>query len=112
MAACLDAHPSLTVEVQLSDGYVDVVGEGFDIALRFGQIADSRLRVRRLGDFRLVVCAAPEYLERTGVPKTPDDLKAHNCLVMRFGANLDNLWRSGGGAGSAHCDPARRQDRL
>lgn len=97
IAACLDEHPALEVELQLSDGYVDVVGEGFDIAVRFGHIADSTLRARRLGDFRLVVCAAPGYLERHGTPTTPDDLKSHNCLLMRFGANLDNLWRFGEG---------------
>ena len=88
-------HPSITVELLLSDGYVDIVGEGFDIALRFGQITDSSLRVRNLGRPRRLVCAAPVYLEKHGIPKKPVDLKQHNCLVMRFGGNLDNVWRFG-----------------
>lgn len=91
----LSEHPTITVELMLSDGYVDIVGEGFDIALRFGPVTDSSLRVRSLGRKRRVVCAAPTYLENHGTPKKPVDLKDHNCLVMRFGAHLDNVWRFG-----------------
>jgi DNA-binding transcriptional LysR family regulator len=91
----LAAHPAITVELSLSDGYVDVVGQGFDIALRFGAVMDSSLRVRTLKPRRRVVCAAPAYLERHGTPTQPADLQEHNCLVMRFGAHLDNLWRFG-----------------
>ncbi|MBA3032311.1 MAG: LysR family transcriptional regulator [Gammaproteobacteria bacterium] len=91
----LSAHPAISVELLLSDGFVDIVGEGFDIALRFGPITDSSLRVRSLGLRRRVLCAAPSYLEKHGAPKKPVDLKQHNCLVMRFGANLDNVWRFG-----------------
>lgn len=91
----LSQHPDISVELLLSDGYVDVVGQGFDIALRFGRVTDSSLRVRSLGQQRRVVCAAPGYLEIHGTPKKPVDLKGHNCLVMRFGANLDNVWRFG-----------------
>jgi DNA-binding transcriptional LysR family regulator len=94
----LAEHPAISVELLLSDGYVDIVGQGFDIALRFGPVIDSSLRVRSLGQKRRVVCAAPSYLENHGTPKKPVDLKAHNCLVMRFGANLDNVWRLGPGA--------------
>ena len=79
----------------LSDGFVDIVGQGFDIALRFGQVSDSSLRVRSLGQKRRILCASPSYLEKHGVPSQPADLKSHNCLVMRFGANLDNVWRFG-----------------
>lgn len=91
----LATHPAITVELSLSDGYVDVVGQGFDIALRFGAVMDSSLRVRTLKPRRRVVCAAPAYLERHGTPTQPADLQEHNCLVMRFGAHLDNLWRFG-----------------
>ena len=86
-------HPAISVELLLSDGFVDIVGQGVDIAVRFGVITDSSLRVRSLGQKRRVVCAAPAYLEAYGVPQTPEDLKNHNCLLMRFGQNLDNLWR-------------------
>mgnify|MGYP003663467571 CR=1 FL=1 len=88
-------HPAISVELMLSDGYVDMIGQGFDIALRFGTVTDSSLRVRSLGQKRRIVCAAPSYLAKHGIPKKPADLKDHNCLVMRFGANLDNIWRFG-----------------
>ncbi|MFL9991902.1 LysR family transcriptional regulator [Paraburkholderia sediminicola] len=91
----LSEHPAISIELVLSDGYVDIVGDGFDIALRFGPITDSSLRVRSLGQKRRLVCAAPTYLERHGIPRKPVDLKYHNCLVMRFGAHLDNVWRFG-----------------
>lgn len=91
----LAAHPAITVELLLSDGYVDVVGQGFDLAVRFGSITDSSLRIRSLGLKRRVVCAAPAYLASHGTPQKPDDLHGHNCLLMRFGGNLDNLWRFG-----------------
>ncbi|CAN5276952.1 LysR family transcriptional regulator [soil metagenome] len=91
----LSAHPAISVELLLSDGYVDIVGQGFDMALRFGTVTDSSLRVRSLGLRQRVLCAAPRYLETHGAPKKPVDLKNHNCLVMRFGLNLDNVWRFG-----------------
>lgn len=91
----LSDNPAISVEIFLSDGYVDLVGEGIDIAVRFGPVVDSTLRVRSLGMKRRLVCAAPGYLKKFGTPEIPDDLKSHNCLVMRFGAFLDNVWRLG-----------------
>lgn len=91
----LAKHPSISVELLLSDGYIDIVGQGFDMAVRFGAVTDSSLRVRSMGEWRRLVCAAPGYLEKHGTPRTPADLKDHNCLVMRFGINLDNVWRLG-----------------
>ena len=88
-------NPAISIELLLSDGYVDVVGQGIDIAVRYGQITDSTLRVRSLGQTRRILCASPDYIERCGMPKTPDDLIHHNCLVMRFGTNLDNVWPLG-----------------
>ncbi|WP_340160727.1 LysR family transcriptional regulator [uncultured Hoeflea sp.] len=97
----LAQHPSISVELMLSDGYIDIVGQGFDIAVRFGAVTDSSLRIRSLGLKRRLVCASPGYVEKHGEPGTPTDLKDHNCLVMRFGINLDNVWRFGS-------DPARQ----
>ncbi|MEH6832846.1 MAG: LysR family transcriptional regulator [Sulfitobacter sp.] len=90
-------HPAISIELLLSDGYVDIVGQGFDLALRFGAVTDSTLRTRNLGQFRRIVCAAPSYIAQHGAPKTPADLARHNCLIMRFGATLDNVWRFGSG---------------
>ena len=91
----LEQYPSISVELLLSDGYIDIVGQGFDMAVRFGAVTDSSLRIRSMGQWRRLVCAAPGYVERHGTPQTPADLKDHNCLVMRFGVNLDNVWRLG-----------------
>lgn len=91
----IEENPAVTVEFYLSDGYVDLVGEGIDIALRFGPVADSSLRAKSLGPKRRIVCAAPSYLEKHGVPRSPSDLQGHNCLVMRFGTQLDNVWKFG-----------------
>ncbi|PRY20403.1 LysR family transcriptional regulator [Aliiruegeria haliotis] len=91
-------HPAISVELSLFDGYVDIVGQGFDLALRFGSISDSSLRTRRIGSYRRIVCAAQSYLEQHGTPQTPADLTGHNCLIMRFGSSLDNVWRFGTGA--------------
>ncbi|MEM9582180.1 MAG: LysR family transcriptional regulator [Pseudomonadota bacterium] len=92
-----EENPAITFELALSDGYVDLVGQGFDLAVRFGNVTDSTLRVRNLGAFQRLVCAAPAYLEKHGTPQSPDDLISHNCLVMRFGETLDNVWEFGTG---------------
>ena len=88
----MDMHPQIAVEVILSDGYVDIVGQGLDLAIRFGALKDSGLMVRKLGDNRRIICAAPSYLEAYGMPRHPDDLLEHNCLVMAFGQNVDREW--------------------
>jgi len=106
----LAEHPGVRVELLLSDGYVDIVGEGIDIALRFGVMMDSTLRVKSLGPKRRILCAAPSYIDVHGAPKVPEDLKNHNCLVMRFGQNLDNLWHFG--KGSAKQNITVRGDRI
>lgn len=90
-------NPAVSIELSLSDGYVDLVGQGFDLAVRFGNVTDTSLRVRSLGHFQRRVCAAPVYLERHGAPQTPEDLANHNCLVMRFGGTLDNIWEFSAG---------------
>lgn len=95
----LDLHPGVSVELVLSDGYVDIVGQGIDLAVRLGDISDSTLRVRRLHPKRRILCAAPAYIAAHGAPKTPADLKNHNCVLMRFGGNLDNVWHLGTGGG-------------
>lgn len=92
-----EENPEIAIELSLSDGYIDLVGQGFDLAVRFGNVMDSTLRVRSLGSFQRLVCAAPGYLAKHGVPNSPEDLKKHNCLVMRFGQTLNSLWEFGEG---------------
>lgn len=79
----LAEYPDLRVEVDLSDGPVNLVEEGYDLALRVfpaGAVPDSSLVVRRLGTARAVLCGAPSYFQRRGVPQTLDDLVDHDCL--------------------------------
>jgi DNA-binding transcriptional LysR family regulator len=88
----MQTHPDICIELLLSDGYVDLAGQGIDLAVRFGQLKDSSLNAVRLASNRRVVCAAPSYLKLQGIPTIPKDLLAHNCLLMRFGMGIDREW--------------------
>src|SRR5882757_3547675 len=90
--AFLAEHPDVTIDLNLTDGYVDLVGQGQDLAIRYGELADSTMRVKRLGKNRRVVCASPEYLRNKGRPQHPDDLAHHECILMRFGPTIDRDW--------------------
>ncbi len=88
----LAAHPEVTIDLSLTDGFVDLVSQGFDFAVRYGTLADSTLRAKPIGSNRRVVCASAEYLARNGTPQHPDDLTRHDCIVMRFGTNIKRVW--------------------
>lgn len=74
------AHPQVMVEAEYADRFVDLIGEGFDAAIRIGELADNRLVARKLCDHLRILCASPEYLARHGAPVQPEDLSGHNCL--------------------------------
>jgi len=80
-----DHYPEITVDLSLADRYVNVVEEGFDLAIRIGELRDSSLIARRLTASRLTVCASPDYLRQHGKPVHPSDLTHHNCI---FDSNL------------------------
>lgn len=80
MAAFQRAYPELTVELGLNDRLVDLVEEGWDVAIRIGRLAASSLIARRLAPCRTMLCASPDYLAVRGVPKTVGDLRGHACL--------------------------------
>lgn len=86
-------HPEIKFDLTLDDGYADLAARGFDLGIRFGELADSTMRTRKLGDTRRLVCASPSYLEANGIPRHPDDLLLHNCILMRFGHGVDRHWR-------------------
>src|SRR6266478_5480444 len=90
--AFLAEHPEVTIDLNLTDGYVDLVGQGQDFAIRYGELADSTLRVKRLAENRRIVCASPAYLRNKGRPQHPDDLADHECILMRFGQTIDRDW--------------------
>ncbi len=74
-------YPKVQLALSLSDRTVNVVEEGYDLAIRIGELEDSSLAARKLAPNRRVVCASPEYLRRHGAPRTPEDLARHNCLT-------------------------------
>jgi LysR family transcriptional regulator for bpeEF and oprC len=76
----LERYPKITLELGCTDRAVDLVQEGVDCALRGGTLPDSRLSARRVGDLRFVLCAAPHYIERHGLPQTPEDLPRHQQI--------------------------------
>jgi DNA-binding transcriptional LysR family regulator len=76
----LIANPEVTIDLSLSNGYVDAIDEGFDIVFRIGELADSSLIARELAPYQLVLCAAPGYLEQHPPVTTPFDLSQHECL--------------------------------
>ncbi|MFO1352798.1 MAG: LysR family transcriptional regulator [Gammaproteobacteria bacterium] len=90
----LERYPEMQVDFSLSDQLVDLVEEGFDLAIRIADLKDSLLIARRLMDIRRVICASPAYLAKRGVPRHPDDLREHNCLTFRL-YTANNLWRPG-----------------
>lgn len=78
------SYPEIQLELDFTDRLVDVIDEGFDAVIRAGSARDSRLMARKLGTFRLLLVAAPGYLERRGSPRKPADLASHACLHHRF----------------------------
>lgn len=84
-------HPQVTLEVNLNDRVVDLVDEGFDLAIRIGQLSDSSLISRRLASTRLVLCASPRYLRRAGTPRMPQDLSGHAVLAYSLFSS-GTLW--------------------
>ena len=73
-------HPALKIELGLTDRVVDLIDGGWDLAIRIGRLSDSPLQARKLGECSEVVCAAPGYLDRRGVPRRVAELTQHNCL--------------------------------
>jgi DNA-binding transcriptional LysR family regulator len=77
-------YPAVELDLDFSDRLVDVIGDGFDAAVRTGTLVDSGLKRRRLGNFRRILVGAPQYFEQYGRPQHPADLQAHACLQYRF----------------------------
>ncbi len=82
MADFTSRFPAISVELMLSEHTVDLIEEGFDVAVRVGELPDSSLIARQLAPCRMVVCGAPSYFEKHGKPRTPADLTGHNCLTV------------------------------
>ncbi|PLO97681.1 LysR family transcriptional regulator, partial [Klebsiella pneumoniae] len=79
-------YPQVELDLDFSDRLVNLIDEGVDVAIRSGELADSRLIARKLGGFRFVLCASPAYLAEYGAPGSPAELAAHKCIFFRFPA--------------------------
>jgi DNA-binding transcriptional LysR family regulator len=94
----LAANPEVTLDLSLSNRYVDAIDEGFDIVFRIGELSDSSLIARALAPYQLVLCAAPAYLDAHAPIQTPHDLSSHNCLGFSY-TELRTHWTLDGPEG-------------
>ena len=92
LASFTARYPDVRLDIELSDRAVDLVDEGFDLAVRIGAIRNPNLVARRVGETRLVCCASPAYLAAHGTPATPADLARHACLTYEY-APVRSQWR-------------------
>lgn len=98
VAAFLELHPEVDIQLRLSDRNVNLIEEHVDVALRIGALPDSGLVATQLGAIRRVVCASPDYLERFGAPKSLDDLAIHRCISFD-GLDGASAWTFAGDGG-------------
>jgi DNA-binding transcriptional LysR family regulator len=77
-------YPDIELELSITDRIVDLVAGQADMTIRAGRIEDTSLTARKIADFKRTICAAPSYLARCGVPRTPADLAKHSCIAMAF----------------------------
>ena len=92
LPAFLAKYPDIELDIHMSDHFVDIIREGFDVAIRIGELEDSSLVARKLATENRVICAAPLYLEKAGIPRQLADLESHNCLT----AGAQDVWRLAG----------------
>lgn len=106
----LAQHQDLSISLNLSDRVVDLAGEGFDCAVRVGDLVDSSLVSMRLADNRRLCVATPAYLRRAGVPKAPAELARHQCLGLSSDASQTRGWAFMVGGELMHWRPSGRLD--
>lgn len=95
LATLAERHPRLEIDLSLSDRKVDLISEGFDVAIRLGTLADSSLVGRRIATVRSIVVASPDYLAEHGFPGRPEDLLQHQCIGYAGRAATDWTFRVG-----------------
>lgn len=94
----LAEFPDITADVSLEDRFVDIVAEGYDIAIRIGKLENSSVVAKRLASTDLYFCAAPAYLKKRGTPKHPEDITAHECIIDT-NVRTGEQWLFGAGEG-------------
>ena len=85
-------HPGLRMSFNFTDSVVDLVREGYDMAIRIGEVTDPNYVALRLFPNRRVVCGTPDYFERHGIPRQPEDLARHNCLAFKLAGGQQRGW--------------------
>lgn len=86
-------YPALQIQLELFSRPVDIIGEGFDVDINFGAVPDSRLLVRNLAVNQRILCAAPQYIQCMGPPKTVEDLTDHKCIAIRERNESFGIWK-------------------
>lgn len=86
-------HPDVEVQLEVTDRPIDLIENGFDLAVRFGELPDNRINARRIMSNRRFLCASPAYLERHGTPKKLEELTRHRCIVHRQNDDAYGVWR-------------------
>lgn len=97
----LARYPAVKFDVSLADRIVDLVEEGYDLAIRIGSAGGETVVARKLGEARMVACASPAYLKARGAPKTPEDLARHSCLTYEY-MPTRHVWPFRGKDGREH----------
>jgi LysR family transcriptional regulator, transcriptional activator for dmlA len=106
-------YPQVEVQLQLSVNPPAPAEDLFDVCVRFGAPPDSRLIARHIAPNRRLLCAAPAYLARRGIPKVPNDLAKHNCIGIRQGEEAYGVWRLASGRGrSARAEAVKTRGNL
>lgn len=85
--------PDVEVQLEVTDRPIDLIAQGFDLAIRFGELPDNRLNARRIMSNRRFICASPTYLEKYGTPKAIADLTKHRCIVHRQNDEAYGVWK-------------------
>jgi DNA-binding transcriptional LysR family regulator len=112
LAEFMAMHPGIRIDLRLSDAFVDIVGEGIDVAIRIAELPDSSLRARRLGPVTTHIVGSPGYWDRAGRPRHPADLAHHACFIYTNTATPE-LWRfrrAGGEEASVRIEGPIRTD--
>lgn len=97
LGSFIEQFPDINLDLDLSDSFADIVGAGFDVAIRIAELEDSSLVAKKLAPSHRVICAAPSYLKRCGEPQSLEELTGHNCLA----AAAQDVWRLQGPEGPA-----------
>jgi len=108
----IDSYPDVEIRLRLSDRRVNMLEDSLDVAFFVGDQEDSNFKLRKIIDCDRVLCAAPSYLERAGVPASPDDLLAqnHNCLLLRYPRSPEYFWMLKTAEGATKYDVAGKYD--